>query len=177
MKKLVSILAVAMLFVLATNAQAADSWPGESVTGTYNATVYCIPQLTPVTTSETLGTFFTGSSEVTITELKTVSWNLSGPPEAFYSVTYDPISPSEINGPDGSKLIGEWYFDGVLQTSNIVNVEGYGNTEQLPGTTGIGCDQNGSDAQLILFKATKIVPGSGLGTVSFEVTLTVSASI
>lgn len=168
MKKSILMLTIVMLFGIYSSALS-DSWTPASKTGTFSTTIYCTPELSPNVTSQNLGTFFTTSTSTTVAVVETVSWNLTGPEEATYTVNF---GPTVINDGD-AVLTGAWYFDTVLQSGDIVGVLG----TNLPGPTGIGCENNVSDIQVIAFQTINIDPGTLEGPKSFVVTLTVSATI
>jgi hypothetical protein len=189
MKKIISLLAVAMLFVLATNAQAADNWAGESVTGTYNANVYCIPGLEGVALLGNLGTFFQGTTAVALTTPGTgenfeLVWKLKGPHEATYTVEFGGLvypGKTEFYSYEGdvdSKITGTWWFgwnNGATAFHELgyngrtFNLQTMGNGNAIP----FGCET----PVAFKFVAEEIFPGNTFGTKTFIVSLRVSATI
>jgi hypothetical protein len=186
MKKYIISLMIVMTFGFYTNLTAADSWPGESVTGTYQANVYCAPTLTPEDNGSggqhaNIGTFFAGTNIVPLGTLSgngsqtfypQFTWHLYGPTNALYTATTDMTG---LTHSDGSQLIGIWNVNGE---DNPVGFWGVPTLPaDFPGSSSVvmDCDQTPKD---FVFKATGYIPGPASPTTKYYVvTLTVSATI
>jgi hypothetical protein len=169
MKKFIALFAVAILFSL--NAYAADSWAGESVTGTYSANVYCLPTLSPSTQGPNrLGTFFTGSTAVPVWDWENImAWTLTGPKEAKYDVGFGGTTFANSFTNNGATIYGEWSIDlgATTEDANLDDATLFTASNECPNSSGI----------TIWYKADTIIPGQTPGTKTFTVTLIVSATI
>ena len=160
MKKLLAALALFVMAGLA--AYAGDTWT-DTKQGTVTATVYCVAKLVGPTTSLTLGNFFTGTEENTVSG--TLTWNLYGPKSpASYSVTATTIPSGGLQNDEanGAYLKSSWssYCNTNIQSSNMTC---YGAQNQASFD--------------IVFTVSKLIAGSSSGEKHWTLTVKVDSSI
>jgi hypothetical protein len=165
MKKLFAILAVVLLcgsYAFATT----DTWTSGNETGTVNATVVCTPELDGPTAAMNLGSFFTGTHEVTTisSTAGTLTWNLFGPTTATYTFTQTiiPAAGLQDDGATGA------YLFGTFPTA----------TSALAVASQMTCKGATSPKSYdIVFTPSGITPGATTGGKTWTLTVTASATI
>lgn len=170
MKKYIISLTILMLIGLCSTAYSTpvgDSWTPAPKTGTFSAVVECHPAITPLAPVYTFPTPFFASIVPVPTTAK-ITWNLVGPPNAYYTINF---TQNLFNA--GAELQGHWTVGDVTQPlSGVPSTLG----SLLPGSPidfQIQCDA----AVPIRFVTTALVPGVTPGPKTFTVGVTVTATI